>query len=113
VVDRAYLESLPEFRTTLRRLRSEFSRLDTRTDWVGLRVDPLLRHVRSLEAVLRSPRFSKESARLRRGVSMFHSDLVYLRHNLRELEALLAVEKGRARSPRAGNVGRRRNGAVS
>ena len=97
MVDRVYREDLPRLRRILRDLRSEFVRLETRTDWVGLRIDPLLRNLESLEGVLRAREFSKEFARLRRGVPMFHADLVYFRDNVKALREVLAAESGASR----------------
>lgn len=89
MVDRVYKGAFRDFRADLEELREGFARIDSRTDWNGLRIEPLLKHVDSLEAVLRSKQFAREISRLRRGVSMFHSDLVYLRHNVRELRKTL------------------------
>jgi hypothetical protein len=94
MVDRVYKASLPALRKDLENLRDGFARLGTRTDWSELRIEPLLRHLDSLQRPLRSERFSQEFARLRRGVAMFHSDLVYLRTNVKELEKVLQHEKG-------------------
>ena len=94
MVDRVYKQDLPRLRKALEGLREGFSELGpSKTDWVKLRFDPLLKHADSLEALLRSREFSAESARLRRGVSLFHSDLVYLRANVKALEELLISEK--------------------
>jgi hypothetical protein len=93
MVDRVYKEAIPLFLSQLERMRKDFAALSTTTDWNGLRVEPLLRHTRALEAVLRSRRHAGQVARLRRGVSMFHSDLVYLRQNVQELEKLLQREQ--------------------
>jgi hypothetical protein len=93
MVDRAYKGSIPDFRRTLEKLRKEFSKLPTATDWNRLRIEPLLKHVESLDRVLRSPRHAGEVSRLKRGVSMFHSDLVYLRLNVKALEEILHREK--------------------
>jgi predicted nucleic acid-binding Zn-ribbon protein len=92
MVDRVYKRDLPRLRNSLEKLKEEFSELDTRTDWIQLRIEPLLRHAESLEQLLYSPNFSKEFSRLRRGVGMFHSDLVYLRENVKELEKMLQSE---------------------
>jgi hypothetical protein len=97
VVDRVYKADLPAKRKALERLRKEFAKLGAPTDWVRWRIDPLLHHARSLERQLTSRRFSAEFSRLKRGVSMFHSDLVYLRSNVRDLEQLLRVEQKRSR----------------
>src|SRR3954470_5423636 len=67
-MDRVYLANIPKYKTMLAKLKSEFSALTTTTDWVKLRVEPLLAHVESLDQLLRSPRFSSEIARLRKGV---------------------------------------------
>jgi hypothetical protein len=53
----------------------------------------LLDHVKSLERLLRSPTFARETARLRRGVVMFRSDLVYLRENVKALKKILEIER--------------------
>ena len=94
-MDRAYKEDIPKYRKTLEELRKGFSGLATKTDWTALRIDPLLAHVRSLERLLKSPKFERETARLRRGVVMFHSDLVFLRTNIAALKQILADETRR------------------
>jgi hypothetical protein len=93
MVDRAYKGAIPAFMTALEELRDEFSRIHSRTDWTRLRVEPLLKHVASLEVILKSRRFAREISRLRSGTPMFHSDLVYLRQNVKELERALLREK--------------------
>ncbi len=94
MVDRVYKDALPNFRKALEELRQGFASLPSNTtDWNQMRVEPLLRHVVSLEEVLRSKRFAGENARLKRGVPMFHSDLVYLRLNLMVLQETLEREK--------------------
>jgi hypothetical protein len=93
MVDRVYKASLPTLRRDLENLRDGFAQLGSRTDWSELRIEPLLQHLDSLARPLRSERFSREFARLRRGVAMFHSDLVYLRTNVKELEKVLQHEK--------------------
>lgn len=99
MVDRVYKASLPRMRQELERLREGFSQVEPRTDWGRLRVEPLLAHVRSLERLLGSRDFSREGARLSKGVVMFHADLVYLRTNLQALKQLLESERAaRARS---------------
>ena len=100
MADRVYKAGIPALRKALQRLRTEFSDLGGPTDWVRLRVDPVLAHARSLERLLSSPRFSREFARLRRGVVLFHSDLVYLRTNVKGLQQLLESQT-RHRRPRA------------
>jgi hypothetical protein len=100
VVDRVYKADLPAVRKALEKLKKEFSRLNTRTDWGKLRVGPLLRHVKVLEQQLKS----QGSSRLTKGVRLFHSDLVYFRENLKGLNEVLQSEKKslqrRTRMPR-------------
>jgi molecular chaperone GrpE (heat shock protein) len=94
MVDRVYKSDLPRLKEALERLKAEFSNIDLpKTDWTRLRIDPLLKHLESLEKLLQSPEFSSESSRLRKGVGMFHSDLLYLRENVKALEKLLQSEK--------------------
>ena len=93
LVDRVYKAGIPQLRERLAKLKEEFSGLDSGTDWTKLRVEPLLKHAEELERLLNRPDFAKEYARLRRGVVMFHSDLVYLRDNVRGLEETLESEK--------------------
>jgi hypothetical protein len=95
MVDRVYKTDLPRLKNTLVEMRGKFSNLDTKTDWTNLRIEPLLKHIESLEQVMNSPEFSQELLHLRIGVGMFHSDLVYLRENVRELERVLQFEKNR------------------
>lgn len=94
MVDRVYKEDLPRLRTALEELRENFSDLDSsKTDWVKLRIDPLLKHLDSLEQLLHSGEFSREFSHLRKGVLLFHSDMVYLRENVKGLKKLLQSEK--------------------
>jgi len=72
-MDRSYKEDIPKMRRALEELKKE--------------------------RLLRSPKFARETARLRRGVAMFHSDLVYLRVNVKALKEILEVER---RSHRGG-----------
>jgi hypothetical protein len=51
----------------------------------------------SLERLLDSGEFSGESTRLRKGVRLFHSDLVYLRENVKGLHEILQSEKKRVK----------------
>jgi hypothetical protein len=95
LVDRVYKGALPSFRKTLEQMRVEFTRLKPKTNWARLRIEPLLRHVKELEQRLKSREFSGESSRLKNGVNQFHSDLVYLRDNVRWLEEILRSEKAR------------------
>ena len=92
-MDRSYKEDIPKMKRALEELKKEFSGVGSTTDWTKLRIEPLLYHVKSLERLLRSPKFVQETARLRRGVVMFHSDLVYLRENVKALKQILDVER--------------------
>ena len=94
MVDRVYKEDLPRLRTTLEKLREDFSNLgQTKTDWTRLRIEPLLKHLEALEQLLNSREFSSEFSHLRKGVELFHSDLVYFRTNVKGLEKLLQSER--------------------
>ena len=93
MVDRVYRSELPRLRRTLRKMRSEFSRIHPSTDWVRLRIDPLLAHIDRLGARVRI----WDSSPQRGGVPMLHSDLVYLRENVKHLRKVL----GSARPPRS------------
>lgn len=92
MVDRVYRTGVPQLRKELLRLRERFSTLDTKTDWIRLRVDPVLTHAEELEKLLMSRKFSLGSSRLTKGVALFHSDLVYLRANVKGLEKILQSE---------------------
>jgi predicted nucleic acid-binding Zn-ribbon protein len=93
MVDKVYKNDLPALRNALEELRERFSNLNSKTDWTKLRIEPLLKHLRSLEQLLESGEFSREFSRLSKGVELFHSDLVYFRTNVRGLEMLLQSEK--------------------
>ena len=94
MVDRVYKKDLPRLRNALEELREGFSNLDSsKTDWTKLRIEPLLKHLDSLEQLLHSKEFSGEFSRLTRGVAMFHSDLLYLRTNIKTLKKILQREK--------------------
>ena len=94
MVDKVYKKDLPRLRSDLEKLRDGFSSLgSSRTDWTKLRIEPLMKHLDSLEQLLNSEEFSRESSRLTKGVRMFHSDLVYLRENIKGLEKVLLSEK--------------------
>jgi hypothetical protein len=95
-VDRSYKEDIPKAKRALEQLTKEFSSVASATDWTRLRIEPLLDHVTCLDRLLRSPKFSRETARLRKGVVMFHSDLVYLRENIKALRAILEAERRQA-----------------
>lgn len=92
-MDRAYKEDIPRHKKALLELKKEFAGVASNTDWTGLRIEPLLAYVTFLERLLHSPKFARETARLRKGVSMFYSDLVHLRTNLKVLKAILAEER--------------------
>ena len=92
-MDRSYKEDIPKTKKALEKLKKEFSGVASTTDWTRLRIQPLLYHVKSIERLLRSPKFARETARLRRGVAMFHSDLVYLRENVKALKEILHAER--------------------
>ena len=91
-VDRSYKEDIPKAKRTLELLKKEFSSVASSTDWTKLRIEPLLDHVKALDRLLRSKKFARETGRLRRGVVMFHSDLVYLRENVKALKEILKIE---------------------
>ena len=94
MVDKVYKKDLPRLRSDLEKLRDGFSSVgSSRTNWTKLRIEPLLKHLDSLEQLLNSEEFSRESSRLTKGVRMFHSDLVYLRENIKGLEKVLLSEK--------------------
>jgi hypothetical protein len=97
MVDRVYKADLPRLRNALVQLREDFARPGSTTDWTALRIEPLIRHAETLERLLESVEFSKESSRLRKGVVLFHSDLVYLRTNVKALREILHSEKGTTR----------------
>ena len=99
-MDRSYKKDIPKTRSALEELRNEFSAVASTTDWTKLRIEPLLDHVKSLERLLRSPKFARETVRLRRGVVMFHSDLIYLRVNVKALKKILEVERKSHRAAR-------------
>ncbi len=93
MVDRVYRADIPRLREALVRLEGEFSAIDKGSDWARLRIEPLLRHAEALEQLLDSPDFSEESSHLRGIVVMLHSDLVYLRENVKALEKILEPKK--------------------
>jgi hypothetical protein len=96
MVDRVYRSDLPRLRATLLGLRDGFSRIESSTDWVRLRIDPLLSHVERLEKMVRV----WESSRLSGGVPMLHSDLVYFRQNVVWLKQALVAETRRSQRRR-------------
>ena len=92
MVDRVYKQGLPALRRSLEKLNRDFPKLGTKTNWTKLRIQPLLKHVRTLEKLMDSDEFSREFSRLRKGVVHFHSDLVYLRTNVKALEEAFRSE---------------------
>ncbi|SYZ72250.1 hypothetical protein TRIP_C20365 [Candidatus Zixiibacteriota bacterium] len=113
ILDKVYKREIPAARQALEELKAKFSGLESRTDWYKLRIEPLLRHARTLEQLLLSPEFSRETSRLTRGVVMFRSDLVYLRENLRALQLILksgAVRTGTAGGGQSNRKSKRNHG---
>jgi len=92
MVDRVYKQDLPALRQALEKLKGDFPKVGSKTNWAKLRIEPLLKHARSLEKLMDSDKFSREFSRLRKGVVQFHSDLVYLRTNVKALEEALRSE---------------------
>jgi hypothetical protein len=97
MVDRVYKAELPALMKTLEKLREDFAGLGSKTVWTELRIEPLMKHLESLERLLGSKQFSQESSRLTKGVALFHSDLVYFRTNVKELKKILEAEKSKGR----------------
>jgi len=96
MVDRVYKEDLPRLKNRLENLRGDFVDLGpSGTTWARLRIVPLLKHLDALERLMRSEEFSGEFSRLTKGVELFHSDLVYLRQNVKGLQDLLLSERRR------------------
>jgi len=96
MVDRVYKEDLPKSRKKLQDLKQEFAKLGpSGTRWARLRIDPLLVHIDTLEHLIHSDEFAGESSILPKGVELFHSDLVYLRQNIKGLHNLLLSERRR------------------
>jgi hypothetical protein len=93
MVDRAYKSGIPELRKSLEKLKKEFSKVKSSTDWTRLRIQPVLEHAKLLERKLKA----QTSARLSKGVRLFHSDLVYLRENVAGLKQVLQSELKAAR----------------
>jgi hypothetical protein len=93
MVDRVYRSDLPRLRKVLLNMKKEFSHMDSSTDWVRLRVDPLLAHIEQLRSMVRI----WDSSRVSGGVPMLHSDLVYFRRNVKGLNGVLASERRRSR----------------
>jgi hypothetical protein len=98
LVDIVYKHGLPQFRNSLEKLREDFSIVYSKTDWTALRIEPLLKHLDSLEHLIESREFSQESSRLRKGVVLFHSDMVDFRTNIIGLKKILEQEKKKKKS---------------
>jgi hypothetical protein len=92
-MDRAYKQDIPSVIKRLEGLRDAFAALDSKTDWTRLRIEPLLEHAKSLDRLIHTRQFARETTRLRRGVAMFHADLVYFRGNLQGLKKVLESER--------------------
>jgi hypothetical protein len=92
-MDRAYKQDIPSVIKRLERLRDAFATLDSKTDWTSLRIEPLLEHAKSLDRLIHARQFARETTRLRRGVAMFHADLVYFRENIQGLKKVLESER--------------------
>src|ERR1700739_57710 len=93
IMDRAYKQDIPSVIKRLEGLRDAFATLDSKTDWTRLRIEPLLEHAKSLDRLIHARQFTRETTRLRRGVAMFHADLVYFRENLQGLKKVLESER--------------------
>lgn len=106
-MDRSYKEDIPKAKRSLEALKREFSGVASSTDWTKLRIEPLLDHVKALDRLLRSSKFARETARLRRGVVMFHSDLVYLRENVKALKEILEIDRKSQQRRRVSRAQRR------
>src|ERR1700722_680410 len=98
-VDRSYKQDIPSVIKRLEHMRDQFAAIDSKTDWTRLRIEPLLEHAKSLDRLIHAKQFARETTRLRRGVAMFHADLVYFRDNIRGLNKVLESEKKGAARP--------------
>ena len=96
MVDRVYKAGIPALRRSLEELKTEFSKIESSTDWTRLRIEPVLEHARLLEKMLKS----QAPSRLSKGVRLFHSDLVYLRENVAGLKQVLNSERRAGRRNR-------------
>ena len=92
-MDRVYKRGIPGVIKSLEDLKTDFESLGPTTDWTRLRIEPLLKHAKLLDRLLRSKEFAREAARLSAGVDMFHADLVYFGENIRGLKKVLASER--------------------
>ena len=93
MVDRVYKGGIPELRKDLEKLRDDFLDIGSKTNWVKMRIEPVLRHAETLEQLMVSPEFSQDFSHLTKGVVLFHSDLVYLRTNVKGLKEIFRSEK--------------------
>jgi hypothetical protein len=91
-MDRVYKQGIPGVVKSLENLRDQFVGVDSKADWIRLRIEPLLEHARLLDQLIRSREFVRETARLRAGVGMFHADQVYFGDNIRGLRKVLTSE---------------------
>ena len=66
-MDRSYKEDIPKTKKALEKLKKEFSGVASTTDWTRLRIEPLLDHVKSIERLLRSPKFARETGTVKKG----------------------------------------------
>jgi hypothetical protein len=48
MVDRVYKGGIPELRKDLEKLRDDFLNLGSKTNWVKMRIEPVLRHAETL-----------------------------------------------------------------
>jgi hypothetical protein len=107
MVDRMYRRSLPRLRASLERLRRDFARFDAGgAAWIAVRIDPLLRHARALEARLAALGGARVPARFTGAVPMLHADLVYLRANVAALERILDARRRARRASRCARAKR-------
>lgn len=100
MVDKVYKSKIAAYAKELQLLKEEFRTAGSTTDWIRLRVEPLLLHATRLEHLQRSRKFLREFSRLPQGVVLFHSDLVYLRTNIAALRKILAPRKRASRGKR-------------
>jgi hypothetical protein len=92
-MDRTYKQDIPSVIKRLEHIRDEFGAIESKTDWIRLRIEPLLEHAKSLDRLINTRQFARETARLSRGVEMFHADLVYFRENVQGLRKVLESER--------------------
>lgn len=112
MVDHVYKGDLPALRQILEKLKQDLSERPAPPQWLRRRVEALIRHTKALEDILGTSELSKDSYRLRGGVVFLHSDLVYLRTNVKGLEELLRLATDRPRVKRGSSTSRRSSGAL-